>query len=316
MWTNLTVGPHDQLETWFRIIRELLRSIDDFGYHLIFQLRRLSPPENVLFRKVLKLWRQHRKVHVVVKLAQVGHGGALPERVEGAGLATAVGDASSEARYEDQGLRGFVNLGKMDGRLLADHFMQRARKLNKELTAVELNDLHIPEQAFRDTTSFQLRTLDNLPAFLRAYSPNKGNGLLKASEAKGTPHTLVVASAGLRAADLLHFRALRSFQTKEAIVAKLFAKHIKLDEAKKFVQRTRINIGVGTPQRLIDLIESKTLKVQELERIVIDGSYIDQKKRGIFDMKEMHFPLLQLLGCSELRKRYGIKSQRLQVLVF
>ena len=26
-------------------------------------------------------------------------------------MVTAVGDASSEARYEDQGLRGFVNLG-------------------------------------------------------------------------------------------------------------------------------------------------------------------------------------------------------------
>ncbi|KAN0072161.1 U3-containing 90S pre-ribosomal complex subunit domain containing protein [Elaphomyces granulatus] len=224
-------------------------------------------------------------------------------------------DDSSE-KAEDQEQKGDTDesISKMDGRLLADHFMQRARKLNKELTAVELNDLHIPEQAFRDTTSFRLRTLDNLPDFLRAYSPNKGNDLSKASEVKGTPHTLVVASAGLRAADLV--RALRSFQTKEAIVAKLFAKHIKLDEAKKFVQRTRINIGVGTPQRLIDLIESKTLKVQELERIVIDGSYIDQKKRGIFGMKEMHFPLLQLLGCSEFRKRYGVKSQRLQVLVF
>jgi len=219
-------------------------------------------------------------------------------------------------KAEDQEQKGGIDesISKMDGRLLADHFSQRARKLNKELTAVELNDLHIPEQAFLDTTLFQLRTLDNLPNFLKAYSPDKGSSLLKAPEAKGTPHTLVIASAGLRAADLV--RALRPLQSKEAIVAKLFAKHIKLDEAKKFVQRTRINIGVGTPQRLIDLIESKTLKVQELERVVIDGSYVDQKKRGIFDMKEMHFPLLQLLGCSEFRKRYGVKSQGLQVLVF
>jgi hypothetical protein len=32
-------------------------------------------------------------------------------------------------------------------------------------------------------------------------------------------------------------RALRSFQTKESIVGKLFAKHIKLEEAKQFLQR-------------------------------------------------------------------------------
>lgn len=39
-------------------------------------------------------------------------------------------------------------------------------------------------------------------------------------------------------------------------MAKLFAKHIKLDEAKQFLQRARVNIGVGTPQRIIDLIEA------------------------------------------------------------
>lgn len=33
------------------------------------------------------------------------------------------------------------SIGKMDGRLLADHFAQKARKLNKELTAVEVDDL-------------------------------------------------------------------------------------------------------------------------------------------------------------------------------
>ena len=34
-------------------------------------------------------------------------------------------------------------------------------------------------------------------------------------------------------------RALREFQTKDAMVAKLFAKHIKLDEAIKTVQKSR-----------------------------------------------------------------------------
>ena len=34
-------------------------------------------------------------------------------------------------------------------------------------------------------------------------------------------------------------RALRSFQNKESIVGKLFAKHIKLEEAKQFLERAR-----------------------------------------------------------------------------
>lgn len=52
------------------------------------------------------------------------------------------------------------------------------------------------------------------------------------------------------------FRALRPLQSKDATVAKLFAKHIKIEEAKQFLERARTNIGVGTPQRIIDLLEA------------------------------------------------------------
>ncbi|CAL5866518.1 uncharacterized protein PFLUO_LOCUS727 [Penicillium psychrofluorescens] len=205
------------------------------------------------------------------------------------------------------------SIGKMDGRLLADHFAQKAKKLDKELSAVELSDLSVPDSAFLDASSFTSpRSLDQLPTFLKSFSP-KGVDLSKSAKEPGTPHTLVVTAAGLRAADTV--RALRSFQNKESIVGKLFAKHIKLDEAKQFLQRAQMGIGVGTPTRVSDLIESGTLKVDDLQRIVIDGSYIDQKQRGIFDMKDTHLPLLRLLTRPELRECYG-KSKKLQIVVF
>lgn len=117
------------------------------------------------------------------------------------------------------------SIGKMDGRLLADYFVQRAKKLNKELSAVELNDLSVPgkdtalayvsffagrsgtltvvDTVFLDTSSFtEPRTLEKLPDFVKAFSP-KGTDLSKSSEEKGTPHTLVVSAAGLRAADVV-----------------------------------------------------------------------------------------------------------------
>ncbi|GAB1196018.1 hypothetical protein APSETT444_005284 [Aspergillus pseudonomiae] len=205
-------------------------------------------------------------------------------------------------------------IGKMDGRLLADHFMQKAKRHNKELTAVELSDLSVPESSFLDTSSFDsARQLEKLPAFLKAFSP-KGSDLSRPSEEKGTPHTLVVSPSGLRAADAV--RALRTFQTKESPIGKLFAKHIKLEEAKKFLERSRIAIGGGTPARISDLIDAGSLKLGELQRIVIDGSYVDQKQRGIFDMKETHLPLLKLLTRPEFRERYGAEEKRIQILVF
>ncbi|KAL5337566.1 U3-containing 90S pre-ribosomal complex subunit-domain containing protein [Aspergillus crustosus] len=212
--------------------------------------------------------------------------------------------------------RGTVDetIGKMDGRLLADHFIQKAKRHNKELSAVELGDLSVPDSAFLDTSSFtSARTLKELPDFLKAFSP-KGASIASSSEQKGTPHTLVISPAGLRAADIV--RALRTFQTKESPIGKLFAKHIKLEEAKQFLDRARVAIGAGTPARISDLIDSGSLKLDELKHIVIDGSYVDQKQRGIFDMKETHLPLLQLLTRSELRERYGTKDKKLEILVF
>ncbi|KAL4805484.1 U3-containing 90S pre-ribosomal complex subunit-domain containing protein [Aspergillus unguis] len=205
-------------------------------------------------------------------------------------------------------------IGKMDGRLLADHFVQKAKRHNKELTAVELSDLSVPDSAFLDTSSFTSpRTIEKLPDFLKAFSP-KGANLADSSEQKGTPHTVVISPAGLRAADVV--RALRTFATKESPIGKLFAKHIKLEEAKQFLERARVGIGAGTPARISDLIDSGSLKLDELKRIVIDGSHVDQKQRGIFDMKETHLPLLQLLTKPQLRDRYGAKEKKIEILVF
>jgi protein CMS1 len=56
------------------------------------------------------------------------------------------------------------------------------------------------EKAIFDTASWERpRDLENLPAFLEHFA---GDSLSAASKAKGTPHTLVIASAGLRAADI------------------------------------------------------------------------------------------------------------------
>ena len=50
---------------------------------------------------------------------------------------------------------------------------------------------------------------------------------------------------------------------------------------------------------------------------MIDASHIDQKKRGILDMKETQQPLLQLLTRQSLRGRYGPEAGEKQIsLIF
>ena len=64
------------------------------------------------------------------------------------------------------------------------------------------------EHAFKDTSQWTgLRVAENLPAFLEnnCSTTHDHRNLKAASEAFGTPHTLIVTSSGMRAADLTRF---------------------------------------------------------------------------------------------------------------
>ncbi|KAB5562898.1 U3-containing 90S pre-ribosomal complex subunit-domain containing protein [Coniochaeta sp. 2T2.1] len=200
---------------------------------------------------------------------------------------------------------------RMDGQLLADHVAQKTTTFATDLSSVELADLYISANAIKDTTSWQKpRNLENLAEFLEEFSGD-AKALGEAPKANGSPHTIVVAGAGLRAAELV--RSLRKFQKKGNSVSKLFAKHIKMEEAVQFLTSHRTGIAVGTPLRLMDLLDNGALKVDSLKRIVIDASHIDQKKRGVMDMKDTMVPLAKWLARKEFKERYTDESEEKQV---
>ena len=148
-------------------------------------------------------------------------------------------DAAKKTPEQRQAATGLdENIAHMDKRLLADLFAQKIKRHRKDLTAVEMNDLYLPADAFLDTSSFSAtRKLEALPSFLKAFASGGGDALSTTCAETSSPHTILITSSGIRAADLT--RALREFQSKDALVTKLFAKHIKLDEAIKTVQQTR-----------------------------------------------------------------------------
>ncbi|GIZ38084.1 hypothetical protein CKM354_000151000 [Cercospora kikuchii] len=213
-------------------------------------------------------------------------------------------------------------IAQMDSRLMADHIAQRTKRFQPDLSLVEAEDWRLSESSIADSTSFEkYRVTANLPEFLEHFAVkksgkkgSKGDGVSWSPKEKGSPHTLVVTGAGLRAADLT--RALRKFQTKDAKVAKLFAKHIKMEEAVQQLKKDRINIGVGTPQRIMDLLDDGALSAIKLDRIVVDVSHIDQKKRGVLDMKELQIPLVKLLTRKEFKERYGSGDGKIELLFY
>ncbi|KAI4615422.1 uncharacterized protein J4E88_007796 [Alternaria novae-zelandiae] len=200
----------------------------------------------------------------------------------------------------DQGLGVNHAFERMDGQLVADYVNARTRLYGKDLSSVELEDLWISARTVQDSSSWtEPRTTDKLPAFLK-----KQAGTLEATPCKppGAPHTLVVTGSGMRAADVC--RCLKSGLPTQGVekpsVAKLFAKHLKLADQVAHLSKSRIDYGVGTPDRLMALLQEGALSTANLKRVVVDVSYIDGKKRGILDMRELHEAVVRLVVCKQL----------------
>ena len=129
-------------------------------------------------------------------------------------------------------------VARLNGTLFADYLAKSMKRFEPKLSLVEMEDLRVPQSAFADSTQWPgLRIATKLPDFLESATGLSRKELQNAAPESGAPHTLVLCSAAIRAADMT--RALRCYQTKEAAVAKLFAKHIKLKEAIESTKKTR-----------------------------------------------------------------------------
>ncbi|KAK7419393.1 Protein cms1 [Neonectria magnoliae] len=207
-----------------------------------------------------------------------------------------------------------ILFSRMDNQLLGDHLAQKLTRFGSDLSPIEISDLTVSANSIQDTTSWQeSRTLDKFPSFLEKFAGGP-EALMKYSKKKGAPHTLVVAGAGLRAADIA--RVVRIFSNKDTTVAKLFAKHMKVEEQVKFLNNHKIGIGVGTPSRLMELIDNGALSLANLKRVVVDASHIDQKKRGVLDMKDTMLPLARFLARKEFKDGYVDETKPLALLFY
>jgi protein CMS1 len=90
---------------------------------------------------------------------------------------------------------------------------------------------------------------------LYADSPQLLRRLSQTPRYNGAPTLIFIAGAALRVADVA--RALRKFRgDKGGVVAKLFARHFKLQDHIAYLKRTKVGVAVGTPARLGQLLEA------------------------------------------------------------
>ncbi|XP_057734906.1 protein CMS1 isoform X2 [Arachis stenosperma] len=107
-------------------------------------------------------------------------------------------------------------------------------------------------------------------------------GLVPDQVLPGSPAILIVASSALRSLHLL--RGFRSF-TKECHAAKLFSKHMKLEEQIS-VLNNRVNIASGTPSRIKKLIDTEALSLSRLQVLLLD-IHPDVKGYSLFTLPQV-----------------------------
>lgn len=95
--------------------------------------------------------------------------------------------------------------------------------------------------------------------------PTLKTRLSQQSKSVGAPTLIFIAAAALRVADvtrILKRMKDESGSSKAGEIAKLFAKHFKLEEHAHYLKKTRVGAAVGTPGRIGKLLmESGKAKI-------------------------------------------------------
>uniref|UniRef100_A0A3Q3IYK8 Cms1 ribosomal small subunit homolog n=1 Tax=Monopterus albus TaxID=43700 RepID=A0A3Q3IYK8_MONAL len=148
----------------------------------------------------------------------------------------------------------------------------------------------------------------SLSSYLKQICP-KWAKIQKQHTEKSSVVLLIICSSALRAIELI--KQLTTFKG-EAKAVKLFAKHIKIEEQVKLLQKGVTHIGVGTPGRIHALLEKEGLNLQALRYLVLDWNWRDQKLRRMVDIPEVKLDLMKLLeigilkGCRENKIKIGL----------
>ncbi|PCH38335.1 hypothetical protein WOLCODRAFT_96934 [Wolfiporia cocos MD-104 SS10] len=201
--------------------------------------------------------------------------------------------------------------------MLADYLSSMQAKTFSKLSGIELADMQIPEGSITDTTLWTgSRNLDQVVDFICKMLPTLHTRLMQKPKSKGAPTLIFVAGAALRVADItriLKDKRLRGEKGGE--VAKLFARHFKLEEHVAYLKRTKIAAAVGTPGRLGKLLcDTDALSTSAMTHIILDVSYRDAKKRTLLDMSETRDEVFKVvLGAPKVLQ--GLKEGKIQLVL-
>ncbi|ELW69968.1 Cell cycle control protein 50C [Tupaia chinensis] len=123
---------------------------------------------------------------------------------------------------------------------------------------------------------------------------------------------LIICSSAVRALELI--RSMTAFRG-DSKVMKLFAKHIKVQEQVKLLDKRVVHLGVGTPGRVKELVKQGGLNLNPLKFLVFDWNWRDQKLRRMMDIPEGNvYMYYKLYGFYQNLYRYMLSRSNSQLV--
>ncbi|XP_074070421.1 protein CMSS1 [Macrotis lagotis] len=160
-------------------------------------------------------------------------------------------------------------------------------QLSLKRSLIELEELKLPDSCFLPANDLS----HSFSSYLKQICP-KWAKLRKNHKEKKSLVMLIICSSALRALELI--RSMTAFKG-DCKVLKLFAKHIKIQEQVKLLEKGVVHLGVGTPGRIKALIQQDVLNLNSLKYLVFDWNWRDQKLRRLMDIPEIRKEVLELL---------------------
>eukprot|EP00066_Takifugu_rubripes_P017835 XP_011607101.1 PREDICTED: protein CMSS1 [Takifugu rubripes] len=172
-------------------------------------------------------------------------------------------------------------------------------------SVIEQEDLRLSDSCFLSCNDLT----HTLSSYLKQVCP-KWAKIQKNHTEKSSVVLLIVCSSALRAIELL--KQLTTFKGAAKTI-KLFAKHIKIEEQVKLLQKGVTHIGVGTPGRVSALIENDGLNLKSLRYLVLDWNWRDQKLRRMVDIPEIKLDFMKMMESGILK---GSKEDVIKIGLF
>lgn len=155
-----------------------------------------------------------------------------------------------------------------------------------QLSSLELQE--IPENSMLELSNTMDHNIQNLMKHVKAiFGPSWEEVLCEGDVVEGNvepgcPALLIISSSAIRCVEIL--RGVKTLTTK-CHAAKLFAKHIKIEEQVSILKE-RVNIAGGTPSRIKKLIEIDALKLSRLSVLMLD-MHKDAKGLTLFEVPQV-----------------------------